>query len=350
MNKNAKKSKQLESIKKKLAAATAMLMVASTMMVSSTYAWFTLSTAPEVTGISTTVGANGNLEIALSNTAGDAASVTSAAGDSMATKDAYEANLTWGNLVDLANAAYGLDKVVLLPAELNEMSPGKVATANPLKYPKYGADGRVAEKDTKTQLAIYNKAEAKWVTNDNVYGVKAVGTVSGQSETVVAFREARAQLSQKAADAKNAATNTLVAYGDALGNIIVRKALDDNATFTAADATTLKNMITGLETAMGHIGEALKYVALGRAASAEFNDATTYEAVKAEIAKTDATTESVLKVFYGGTIPAADTNGGMLIAAYNKYLETKFVPSCQQFLKHPLFLFQHSVYWAGHTF
>lgn len=60
-------------VRKKLMGAVAMLLVASIMVVSSTYAWFTLSTAPEITGISTSVGANGNLEIALlnSDTAGD---------------------------------------------------------------------------------------------------------------------------------------------------------------------------------------------------------------------------------------------------------------------------------------
>ena len=60
-----KKSKRKQDIKSKLLAAIAMLMVATIMMVSSTYAWFTLSTAPEVKGISTTIGSNGNLEMAL---------------------------------------------------------------------------------------------------------------------------------------------------------------------------------------------------------------------------------------------------------------------------------------------
>ena len=53
-------SKSYGGVKKKLMGAVCMLLVASIMMVSSTYAWFTLSTAPEITGISTSVGANGN--------------------------------------------------------------------------------------------------------------------------------------------------------------------------------------------------------------------------------------------------------------------------------------------------
>ena len=50
MAKTSKQS-QMDSIKKKLMAATAMLLVAAIMTVSSTYAWFTLSTAPEVSFI-----------------------------------------------------------------------------------------------------------------------------------------------------------------------------------------------------------------------------------------------------------------------------------------------------------
>ena len=57
------KSKRQRDIKSKLMAAICMLLVSSIMMVSSTYAWFTLSTAPEVTGITTAVGAIGNLEL-----------------------------------------------------------------------------------------------------------------------------------------------------------------------------------------------------------------------------------------------------------------------------------------------
>ena len=106
-------SKSYGGVKKKLVGAVCMLLVASIMMVSSTYAWFTLSTAPEITGISTSVGANGNLEMALltsgttddTNTYKNLDKITSAVGDSG--KAVTEKNLTWGNLVDLKDASYG---------------------------------------------------------------------------------------------------------------------------------------------------------------------------------------------------------------------------------------------------
>ena len=92
-------SKSYGGVKKKLMGAVCMLLVASIMMVSSTYAWFTLSTAPEITGISTSVGANGNLEMALLNTDtyGDMTTIKSAVGDSSAVagKSVTASNITW---------------------------------------------------------------------------------------------------------------------------------------------------------------------------------------------------------------------------------------------------------------
>ncbi|MBR5187258.1 MAG: hypothetical protein IKW18_02195, partial [Clostridia bacterium] len=84
------------SIRSKLLAAIAMLLVASFMVVSSTYAWFTLSTAPEVTGITTQIGANGNLEIALNTTNTEPGNYIGGATD-----NTVDRNTTWGNIVDL---------------------------------------------------------------------------------------------------------------------------------------------------------------------------------------------------------------------------------------------------------
>mgnify|MGYP004580095159 FL=1 len=109
-NREEKKRKVVmpAGIRNKMVAAVSMLLVASIMMVSSTYAWFTLSTAPEVTGITTNVGANGNLEMMLLNKASfnsteENLGVESGVNDSMAAQKVTLANLKWGNLVDLAD-------------------------------------------------------------------------------------------------------------------------------------------------------------------------------------------------------------------------------------------------------
>ena len=61
----------LPGIKERIVAVAVMLVVSITMMASASYAWITLSRAPEVSLLSTTVAANGNLEIALSNPEGE---------------------------------------------------------------------------------------------------------------------------------------------------------------------------------------------------------------------------------------------------------------------------------------
>lgn len=57
-----------KGIKAKLMAATSLLLVSAILLSLTTYAWFILSTAPEVTEMQTTAGANGALEIALQST------------------------------------------------------------------------------------------------------------------------------------------------------------------------------------------------------------------------------------------------------------------------------------------
>ena len=110
-------------LKHKLISAGAMLLVSAIMMVSSSYAWYVLSTAPEVSNIKTQVGANGALEIALLNGDSwtnldllDMGDIDESLGDNPIS--AALANLTWGNLVDLDDASYGLDKIVLQPSRL----------------------------------------------------------------------------------------------------------------------------------------------------------------------------------------------------------------------------------------
>ena len=111
---------QGKSIRKKLIAAASMLLVACVMLISASYAWFTLSTAPEISGITTTVGANGNLEIALADksTWNNPDGILTQPGATLAAGDKKEANITWGNLIDVSDV-YGLEGVTLLPSRLS---------------------------------------------------------------------------------------------------------------------------------------------------------------------------------------------------------------------------------------
>lgn len=166
-------------MKEKVAGAVLMLIMAVAMMTSVTFAWLTLSANPEATGIDTTVVANGNLEIALSPADGSAPG-KSAAGDSSGAKgnSLTNANVTWGNLVNLSDQSYGLEKITLRPAALNGTSG---LLNNPLYGVAYGEDGRITEMTTENDFsyAYYDTKKGDLLVDlDNEHlGVRAVSTI-----------------------------------------------------------------------------------------------------------------------------------------------------------------------------
>lgn len=140
----------LPGLKSKVFAAASMALVATVTAVSATYAWVTLSVSPEVRSIDTTVTANGSLEIALANGTGKAPGKSGAGDSTAAGKSLLEANLKWGNQVNLTDPSYGLDKVTLRPAAKNGTTG---LLTNPLYGVGYGKDGRVSEMVTGDDFA-----------------------------------------------------------------------------------------------------------------------------------------------------------------------------------------------------
>ena len=210
--------KSYSSTRKKLTAAIAMLLIAALMVVTATYAWFTLSTSPEVTGITTTVGANGNLEIALGSTDnwGNPTLISSAVGDS--NLPIFQKNLTWGNIVDLSAADYHLNDIILNPARLN-IAGGKIG-ASPLLTPIYGNDGRVASLDANTVSGIFADGSFK----DGGNGVRVLGTASGMTDQQLAYRNAKSNIANAASSANSKAAASLNESGSKLADIIVQHA------------------------------------------------------------------------------------------------------------------------------
>lgn len=176
MAKQKRKVTMPAGIRNKMMAAVSMLMVSCIMMVSSTYAWFTLSTAPEVKNISTTVAGNGSLEIALMPESGLFSGIGTGSGTSMdGSVGVVAANTTWGNLVTLSGGTddtdyYGINKVTLLPAALD------IATnpSSPLKIAVFGSDGRVADLTANTKLMTYEGGFIDTTTAAPAYGVRAI--------------------------------------------------------------------------------------------------------------------------------------------------------------------------------
>ncbi|MBQ6699177.1 MAG: hypothetical protein IJM98_00810 [Oscillospiraceae bacterium] len=146
--------KALPEIRERVIAVALLFAMSMAMMTSATFAWLTISRAPEVTAVNTTVAANGNLEIALATGDGTIAPGESQVGDSSANEEqsVTRANITWGNLVNLSDPSYGLDNLTLRPAQLN--------TASLLDSPLFGAD---YDEDGRIVQLSSNYAYTSWV-------------------------------------------------------------------------------------------------------------------------------------------------------------------------------------------
>jgi len=190
----------LPGIRERVVAMAMLLVMSLVMMSSATYAWLLISTAPEVSGANTTVASNGNLEIALAGrmvTLGELypeqypegtpgrdnlvlqPPEVSKVGDSTAKEGqtVAAANLTWGNLVNLSDASYGLENLTLRPAQLNTMS----LLSSPLYGAAYAGDGRVSQLTSRFAYTSWNPPEGDipgyfGVSNKN--GVRAISSTT----------------------------------------------------------------------------------------------------------------------------------------------------------------------------
>lgn len=288
-----KKPKLVYGIKGKLVSAACMLLVAVIMVVSSTYAWFTLSTAPEVTGINTAVGANGSLEMALLPSNGVADGVTSEVGD--ATKPIDEKNLTWGNLVDLSHVSYGLNQIIMYPSLLNVDENGNLPAAM-LQTPTYGSDGRLDKLVAETLTGVFSTEDQKFIPAEKTFGVRAVGVASGMTARQTDYRNARSTASTAISAAKALASASLNANGGVLANLAIKKA-SGGSDYNQDDVAALQAIVTDLikeDGVLEQIETAYMQLLLALAASAQGGADANYTAVKAVITTEGATLDSVL--------------------------------------------------------
>ena len=314
-------SKSYGGVKKKLVGAVCMLLVASIMMVSSTYAWFTLSTAPEITGISTSVGANGNLEMALLNglkggtgetdTYADLNRIKSAVGDSKDTagKNITDANITWGNLVDLSTG-YGLSDIKLMPARLSKATDStagetKVNHTNLLQIASYGADGRVKDVDGLAVSAVKSGENGfQYTAGAQTYGVRAIGVASDVTQRQITFNNAKSAVSAAAGNAGNP-------FKTAVGENFLDLALAAQSTATeygASDIVAMKAAAVGAKETLEQITNAYAQAVLAKVASDTGSEDGAVEAVKSAVT---------------GTVSASELKGKLNNAAgvTNEYTE-----------------------------
>ena len=153
---------RLPLVREKIFASLALFVLAISMLGVATFSWLTLSIAPEASEIPTTIASNGNLEIALANADGTEPGVT-AVGDGALAK-LFQRNTTWGNLINLNDAAYGLEKVTLRPAVLNNGDAMTNLLEVPFAAADYEADGRAnTDYTTEFRFTVYDSKLDRFV-------------------------------------------------------------------------------------------------------------------------------------------------------------------------------------------
>lgn len=246
----------LPGLKERLAAVALLLVVSTVMMISATFAWITLSRAPEVTGINTTISGNGNLEIALSDKDGLAPDEFDV--DESLTKgvNVTLSNLEWGNLINLSDPSYGIDNLALRPAQLN--------TANLLGSPLWGAvyaeDGRITTLDSNYAYTMFDETKKEFLVSSD-YGVRAISSyVSKLSETdedkelrvrIAAVTDAQIKVTNAYATVRGSVPNlhSMVSrYAQDKLNTMAGGSLGDNSGKDSLMSPYIKDMITLYET------------------------------------------------------------------------------------------------------
>lgn len=265
--------KDPRQLKQKLMAALSMVIVAGVLLSTVTFAWLVMSIAPEVRGISTNVGANGSLEIALLNsqTKLDLSKIPSGVAGASLANGRAEANYTWGNLLDVGSADFGLDGIMLMPSRLNvsENGDGHIVNSGMLSVPTYGYDGRITELTNNTISTVYTKDTGFMYTyGQQSYGVRAIGTSNTITVQGSALAMAKSNVSVGQSTANSITNSTWSRNGASVLQILIDHALDSSKVYTDIELGTIKAMVADLKSSASYIETALRNGLVAFAASA----------------------------------------------------------------------------------
>lgn len=294
-------------LKRKLMSALSMLLVATILLTTTSYAWFVLSTAPEVTGITTNIGTNGSLEIALLNTEThtDMESIRSGVpGNSLAADD-VTANYAWGNLIDLGFGNYGLDTILLMPARLNAIATaeGYTVDSGMLAIPTYGYDGRVMDLTDNTMSAIYQGTEFALTAGKQDYGVRAIGTADDLSAQSSALTLAKNNITSYTNSAKSGVRSLMAESADSLMGIVMTHFVG-NDTYSDTELNTLKGMLEDMKANVTYIDLALRQGIVAYAAS-QIADEALFNTVKDKVTSAASLSEAVSGLGEDTVVPEA---------------------------------------------
>ena len=256
----AEYKKLLPDLKERVVAVALLLVISFTMVITTSFAWVVLSRSPEVTGVSTTVASNGNLEIALVAPDGSLPR-ESAVGDSAAAEgqSILNANLTWGNMINLSDPSYGLDNLVLRPAQLNKAA----LLTNPLYGAEYGEDGRIIKLNssfayTKWMPAKYNEtglliSPAGFGVTDE-FGVRAISSTKSNADDIYGLKVEAVKSANLMAAAQYSSLSKkneqMQSLATMMGLYMTARMNPDEASLNnpdcdVADVSNLKDMYTG---------------------------------------------------------------------------------------------------------
>ena len=313
----------------KLMGAIAMLLVASIMMSATSYAWFVLSTAPEVTDLTTTAGANGALEIALQSNRADGtgrADILSGVGQSIASKDAQTANTYWGNVVDLSEG-YGLEHITLYPArlnlngsEVNGETVYSVATNSMLSVPRFGTDGRLVTLDNSKRTNFSTEGN-KFVSGGSNWGVNVWGAVNesvGQANKIVlkydrsiVLREAREKVASYRTELRAEMTDLIERNSLGIMGLMVTT-LGVPFLTQEQQYLTVKDYVSSMDTVVTEATDAVQWALLANAAADEEH-----------FSSEDADAMRALGKIYAtfGQLPLTGENSVQSIATANGYTD-----------------------------
>lgn len=286
------------SRRKKLIIAVMWLLVSSILLTTVSYAWLIMSVAPEVTGITTNIGANGSLEMALLTTAtyNDPSLIKNAVG--MTLQASHEANKSWGNLVDVSHQSYGLSNALLLPARLNltETENGyTVDLSSILNVPNYAYDGRIISVSSNTMTGGYHEGSGSFIFHKaGDYGVRAIGTSNLVNSQSSALSSAKSNIASAAGNVASLAGAAMKNNGSDLIGLVMKKVAD--STYSDTDVAVLVKTLNNLEEAVNAIDRALRQGVIAYAAS-KIEDPSTFDQVKSAVNNTGEEIQVILDRF-----------------------------------------------------
>ncbi len=276
--------------KRKMIIAAVSLLLCLLVLISVSYAWFTISLSPEILGIATNIGANGSLEVALlSNpTFEDPELIRSGIGDSAVVQEETVSNLAWGNVIDLADESYGLDQVSLLPAKLNaaagENGIGSVSSSF-LGFVEYSPDGRVQRQNMESVSAVFSEEGFIFNSEAQSYGVRGIGKISDVSSQQAALTMARSLVSSYKNTAVAETKAALTANGAGIIDICRRLYAQSETTFSADDVKVFQNTAVRMKKALDYVDSALRQGIIGYASSM-IDDEETFKTLRSTVENT----------------------------------------------------------------